>query len=196
MASNGYKPDESSLEHRVETIAKGTLRKKNIGQRIINSLIEEDLDTLTEHAVEDVIVPRIKDSILEVIENMLYGSSKGKSKRNKGDKASYAAYYYGSSYGYDGRRDEPSIRRSGFDADEIVLSSYGEAAEVLQNLIELTAKYGFARVGDYYDLVGVSSRGDGYTCNNYGWFDVEGTRIVRAKGGGYVLALPRPVALD
>lgn len=192
-----YKPDESSIEHRVGQVAKGTLKKKNLGHRIVESLIEEDLDTLADHAVEDIIVPRLKDSILEVIETMLFGGSKGRAKRNKTDKTSYAAYYYGSSYGaYDGRRDEPGVRRTGFDTEDIILESYGEAAEVLQNLIELTAKYGFARVGDYYDLVGVSSRGDGYTCNNYGWFDVEGTRIVRAKGGGYIIALPRPVALD
>ena len=192
-----YKPDESSIEHRVGQVAKGTLKKKNLGHRIFESLIEEDLDSLADHAVEDIIVPRLKDSILEVIETMLFGGSKNRAKRNKTDKASYAAYYYGSSYGgYDGRRDEPGVRRTGFDTEDIILESYGEAAEVLQNLIELTAKYGFARVGDYYDLVGVSSRGDGYTCNNYGWFDVEGTRIVRAKGGGYIIALPRPVALD
>lgn len=192
----GYKPEETSMEHRVSAVTKATVKKKQLGRRIFNSLIEEDFETICDQAVEEVIVPRVKDSLLEIVETILFGNSKGRGKRNKTDKASYAAYYYGNNYGYAGRRDDMEVRHSGFDINDLVLESYGEASEVLQNLIELTAKYGFARVGDYYDLVGVSSRKDGYTCNNYGWFDVDGTRIIRARGGGYILDLPRPVALD
>ena len=181
-------------EHRVSKVTHATIKKPGVVARVAKAFIEEDKQALEDKAVE-VITDRLKDGALELFETMLFGSSKNRnSRKNSYDRASYATYYYN---GYDNspRRDMED-RRQAFDMSDVILDSYGEANEVLQNLVELIAKYGVARVGDFYDLVGISSRKGGYTCNNYGWFDVEGTVVRRARGGGYFLDLPRPVALD
>ena len=58
---------------------------------------------------------------------------------------------------------------------------------------ELIDAYGFVTVADLYDLVGVTGN---YTDNKYGWTSIRNAEPVRARGGGYILKLPRAIPID
>ena len=47
-------------------------------------------------------------------------------------------------------------------------------------------------MADFYDLVGMTSN---YTDNKYGWYDMR-SAYVQAVNGGYIIRLPKPVALN
>lgn len=78
------------------------------------------------------------------------------------------------------------------DAREIVLDSRVECEEVLDTLIELASKYDAATMRDLLGLIGEPHNP---THENFGWYDLRGSRIHRVSEG-YLLDLPRPEALD
>lgn len=79
------------------------------------------------------------------------------------------------------------------DFGEIVLSSRGEAEEVLDQLIEIISQYQQASVSDLYAMVGISPA---YTDQKYGWTDLRGANAQPVRGGSYLLNLPQPHPLD
>ena len=68
----------------------------------------------------------------------------------------------------------------------------GEQAKVLNQMIDALATYNCVSVADLYDLVGMTSN---YTDNKYGWYDLR-TAYIQGVSGGYVIRLPKPVALN
>ena len=79
-----------------------------------------------------------------------------------------------------------------YDYDNIILSSRGEAEDVLMKMDELMDTYGLVRVADLYDLVGITGN---YTDNKYGWTNIRNAEIVRVRDG-YMIKMPRAVAID
>ena len=121
----------------------------------------------------------------------------GRSGGRRGSNASKFSYdaYYGRGTGKDDRRyDErgSQSRRSGYNFDEIVLSSRGEAEEVIMKMEELVSVYGIASVADLYELMDVSS--NNYTDNNYGWTDVRMAEPLRTRDG-YIVKMPRAMPI-
>ena len=99
---------------------------------------------------------------------------------------------------YDDRRDD---RREygrpraavGFEYDDIIFETRGDADLVLDQLESAIAKYEVASVADLYDLAGVTCRN--YTANRYGWSDIQSAKVVRTSEG-YVIRLPRAVQIN
>jgi hypothetical protein len=46
-------------------------------------------------------------------------------------------------------------------------------------------------VSDMYDIAGITDIKADFTEKNWGWTDIQGSRVRRAFGGGYYLDLPR-----
>ena len=82
--------------------------------------------------------------------------------------------------------------RTGYDYDDIILESYGEAEDVLERMDELIATYQLVSVADFYDLVGVSGN---YTDNKYGWTDIRNASVMRVRDG-YMIKLPKALPLN
>ena len=88
---------------------------------------------------------------------------------------------------YDDRRV-----RTGYDFDDIILDSRGEAEDVLSRMDELIDNYGIVSVADFYDLCGITGS---YTDNKYGWTDIRSAQVVRVRDG-YKIKLPRALPLN
>ena len=81
----------------------------------------------------------------------------------------------------------------GYEYDDIIIESRGDAELVLDQLEEIISTYGVASVADLYDLVGITGRS--YTDNKYGWTDIRNAKVVRTgrlyltapKGSAYQL---------
>lgn len=197
--SNSHKSREElkaaeAPEKKVEKVVSGPVkaRKKSEIQKIADIFIQEDAQKLKAYILLDVLVPSLKKAIDDIVTNgtrmVLYGEH-GR-KTGASSKVSYRSYY--------DRNDErkeravPERTRSGYEYDDIVLDSRGEAEEVLSRMDELIAAYGLVSVADFYDLVGVTGS---YTDNKYGWTDIRSASVARVRDG-YMIKLPRALPLN
>ena len=143
-----YKPNshklkeerEASLpEKKVEKIVSGSVKskKKNGIQKITDVFIPEDVDNVKTYVFEDVIVPAVKDIILDTVRAFL-GIDKKSGRNSNASKVAYRSYY-----DKDNRRDSNATRiRTGYDFDDIILDNRGEAEDVLARMDELIDTYG------------------------------------------------------
>ena len=187
--------DNAANEKRVEKVVHGTVKtKKNNVRKVTDVFISEDIKNVKSYILLDVLVPAIKKALLDVITNgadmILYGGSGRGKKRSTADRISYTRY---SDKSRDYDRDYATARaRSGYDYEDVVLESRGEAECVLSHMNDLIDTYGFVSIGDLYDLVGKDAP---YTHNKYGWTNIRNAEPVRVRDG-YMLKMPKALPLD
>lgn len=189
--------ENAANEKRVEKVVQGTVKtKKNNVRKATDLFISEDIGNVKSYILLDVLVPAIKKALLDVITNgadmILYGGTGRGSKRSGGDRISYTRYSDKSrDRGYD--RDYGAVRaRVGYDYDDIVLQSRGDAERVLSQMNDLIETYGTVSIADMYDLVGEDAP---YTHNKYGWTNIRNAEAVRVRDG-YMLKMPKALPLD
>lgn len=182
-------------DKKIEKVVSGkvVVKKKNEVKKFANLFIPDDVSNVKSYIVFDVVVPTIKKTILEIMELVLLNGdvSRTTKQRLPGSRVSYSSY---------SDRDRPGVRspspirynKPGYDMDDVILDSRGEAEEVLSRMCELINRYGIVSIGDYYDLLGVVGS---YTDHKYGWTDLRSASIGRS-GGGYVIQLPRSMPID
>ena len=202
--SNTHKnPKDEPEKKKVEQVVQAaTQRKKPLGRRIAETMTGDDAHSVGSYILFEVIIPAAKSMISDAtsqgVERMLFGEvRRGRPSTTRGP--AYTSYNrYSSSPGGrafepDGpRRDISRRARVNHDFQEIILESRGEGEMVLENLGNLLDTYGMATVSDMYDLVGITGN---FTDNKWGWTDLRGAEVRRVREG-YLLNMPRPVALD
>ena len=184
-------PDE---REKLEKIIKGTAKtKKNEMRKLRDVFISEDVKSVKSYIFMDVLVPSIKDAIEDIVTNGIRMILRGETSARKSSSASKISYnrIYDSKINNDrfARDSSPSPR---YSYNDIILESRGEAEDVIDRMEEIIEEYGFVRVADLYDLVGVT--GD-YTDNKYGWTNIRSAEPVRVRNG-YMLRLPRAIPLN
>lgn len=179
-------------EKRVEKVISGSARtkKKSDVKKVADVFISEDIGNVKSYILMDVLVPAIKKAILDIVTNgvdmILYGEA-GRSKKNREtSKVSYRSYY-----DKDTRRDYP-VTRSGYDYEDVILNTRGEAEKILDCLDELIDRYQVVSVFDLYELAGLETR---YTDNKYGWTDIRNASIIRVRDG-YLIRMPKAMPLS
>jgi hypothetical protein len=190
--SNSYKLKEKSEQveekKKLEKVVVGQVKtqKKSGFSKFVNGFVSDDAHNIKSYLFKDVVVPTIKKTITDVVDMILYGGSK-RSSRIPGTKVSYRSYW-------DEPRDSRPVSRvsSGYDYEDIILDSAGDANMVLDQLNDIIDTYKIASVADLYDLVGISGN---FTDNKYGWTNLANADIVRTRDGGYKLKLPRALPI-
>lgn len=184
------KQKEAIPEKKVEKIITGSARsqKKSSIQKITNVFIPEDVENVKSYIFEDIVVPAVKDIILDAVRAFLGVNNRSGSKGSSAAKVSYRKYYEENN-----RRDYSESRvRTMYDYDNVVVESRGEAENVLAMMDELISEYKIVSVADLYDLVGIDGS---YTDNRYGWTNIRTASVVRVRDG-YMIKLPKPQPLD
>lgn len=187
---DGSSPPEKKLEKVVSGGAK--TRKKSEVKKLANVFVPEDAENVKSYILMDVIVPGIKNAIADVVSIMLFGEA-GRlgTRREKGSRVSYQKYYDDRR---DDRRDYGRPRAAaGFEYDDIIFETRGDADLVLDQLEAAIDQYGIASVADLYDLAGITCRS--YTAHKYGWTDIRTGKVIRIRDG-YILQLPRAVQIN
>lgn len=194
--SNKYKQEQRDAQRekpKLEKVVTGPVKvKKNETRKFANMFISEDAKDVKSRILMDVVIPAVKnlfeDAIISATRLILRGDTGSRGSRSTADKISYNKYY--------DRDVNASSReygtRSRLNYDDIVVKSRGEAEDVLFRLDEAIGKYGYATIGDLYDLVGVT--GD-YTDEKYGWTNLSTAKAVPV-GDGYLLKMPRVSPID
>lgn len=196
--SHKYKEEqkEKMAEKKVEKVVTGTVitKKKSGMRKFADEFISEDAKNIKSFVFGEVLIPAVKKAISDIVTNgidmILYGGSRPGNKQLPSGQVSYRKYYDSGSY------REPRSSRAAYSAysqDDIILSSRGEAEEVLDRMNEIIDMYKVVSVADLKDLVGVTGL---YTDNNYGWTNIGNAEIIRLRDGGYLLKMPRAIPID
>lgn len=193
--SNSHKSKERQNEpipeKKVEKVISGSAKsKKKSGlQKITNVFVPEDVEDVKSYIFEDIVVPAVKDIILDAVKAVLGVSGSSRGKGSTASKVSYRKYYDDRE-----RRDYSGVTRtrSGYEYDDVIIENRGEAEDVLSRMDELISTYGLVSVADFYDLVGISGN---YTDNKYGWTDIRSASVIRVRDG-YMIKLPKALPLN
>ena len=183
-------------------------RKQSLGKKMAETFLVEDNQNVGDYVVYDVLIPAFKELIYDSfrgifdgfkngLEQALFGGRRSRNLR-RDDGRSYTNYNkasYVNLRNHNKERDQSISRqnRARHNFDEIILETRGEAEEVLDQLVELTQKYEMVSVADLYILVDLVPE---FTDDKYGWYDLSKASISRARGGGYILNLPRTQLLE
>ena len=196
--SHRFKEEQNNLPvlpepKKVEKVVTGTVktRKKTEFDKIKETFISEDARNIKSFVIDDVLIPSIKKAISDIVVNsidmLLYGDSGRPNRRTTvTDRFSYDQCSRNRT-----TRTE-SRGRSGYDFDDIVLETRGEAEAVLSQMDAIIDTYGVAKVSDLYDLVGKTCA---YTDNKYGWTNLRNAEPIRVRDG-YLLKMPKAIPID
>lgn len=196
---NSYKSKEeqkASSEKKIEKVVQGEVKtkKKSEIQKLGSIFISEDVNNVKDYILMDVIVPSIKNAIYELVTgslDMIFFNGQGRlKKKSQSSTVSYSRYYdqkRDTDRGYSGTRTA-----TGYDYNDIILETRGEAEDVLDRMSELIDTYGQVTVADLYDLVGITGN---YTDNKYGWVNIRNAEPIRVRNG-YLLKLPKAIPVD
>lgn len=197
---NSHKSKEAKAENtpdkKVEKVVTGsvTTKKKNNVSKFADVFITEDIQNVKSYILLDVLLPSLKKAISDIVTNgidiLLYGESGRNKKTSSASKVSYRSYY---DKGNDRRENASARVRNGFDYDDLIFNTRGDAELVLSSMDEAIEKYGVVSVGDLYDLADVTTRN--YMVHEYGWTNIRSASVIRVKDG-YMIKLPRAVPLN
>ena len=177
---------------KVQQVAAGKPRRKNEVRKLADAFITEDVHSVKDYIIQEVLLPAAKKAISEMVSSgidmLLYGEAKSKNRSRYESRVSYTKYYE-RERDYDrGTR----TRARGYDYDDIILDTRREAEEVLDRMQDLIDNYGMVSVADLYDLVGINGS---YTDNKYGWTHLRSADVQRVRDG-YLLKLPKALPFD
>lgn len=195
-----YKPNSNKIkeqtkeEHKLSPIVSAPVKTKQRSAwgKFTDSFVSEDSSKIKDYILMDVLLPSIKKTLSDIITNsvdmLLFGGKNTASNRNTmpGQRVSYRSYYD------KGSANQQYQYRSQYNYDEIILDNRGDADAVINEMNDIIRRYGFVRVADLYDLVGITGS---YTDNNYGWTDLRYADVIRQRDG-YLLKFPRPMPID
>lgn len=170
--------------------------KSKVASSFKRAILSEDPGSIKQYLIFDVIIPRMKDVVVDTItsgiESLFYGRSNRRysstSSRIKQERTSYNNYYSSSlrepprtSHGPEGRTP----------IEEVVLADRNEAEMVVDTMLEMVDQYGSCSVADFYDLVGISTS---FVDADWGWENLSKANVRRVREG-YLIDLPRPRSL-
>ena len=204
LPANNHKYNKEMPERRLSKVVQGnvTTRKKSLGKKFGETFLAEDMKSVGDYLLFDVLVPAVKDTIVNIVTNGINAFVYGDTRPAQKSRFS-APYGSGRSIGYTSyssysrpRQPEGSFRSgrdSGYlqDSKEPILDSRMDAVSVLDELNDCICEYDQATVGDLYDLMGFDSE---HTDYKWGWTDLS-TATVRKVRQGWLIDLPKPSKL-
>jgi hypothetical protein len=204
------KPEETEEKKPTQKVVSGNVivKKKAWHKRVLETFVgtgrcTDDAGSVGQYIAQDVIVPAIKDVIVDAftqaVERMVFGESRGRGTTRRGQSnngPSFVNYNGMSNNGSrlmqpEARNDISRRSRETHNFGEIYIPTRGEADAVLNDLFACLSQWDAVTVADLYGLVGVSPS---FTDHKYGWFGPDGLRGARYDHtrDGFRLHLPAP----
>ena len=195
--------DDKKTANPPEKVVKGkvTIPKKTLGEKLTETFVMADLESVVKSIVSDTIVPKIKSTICDIFESLprmlLYGDGKSRPKgsgssASRNETTPYYKYNRPSSYDSGYGSAEPSAvpyRRT--SVENVEFENRSDAEAVLTELRERIYSEGCVNVNTFLTVIGRPEE-HSYTKTQYGWNSLADARI-EATRNGWVLKLPKPV---
>ena len=173
------------------------VKKKSELTKFTDVFISDDARNVKDYLLLDIFVPALKNVVFDLVTNGLnfvfHGRNAVGGRAIPASKINYNKCYTNR----DSFSRQPSMsreRRSALDYDDLIINDRGDAEVVLDTMGAAIEKYGHVSVLDLYDMLELDDAP--YTADKYGWVDITSAKVVPARGGGYMLKLPRAVPLD
>ena len=186
---------EEEKKKDIKPVVKGPVKvkKEPLSRKFSDVFLADSVDNVKSYVLFDVIVPAIKNLIVDMTTNsidMLVNGRAGTGRSSRrGGHTSYSSYFRGD--------DRPSRRtanpRERYSYNDIIFETRGDANEVLDIMMEVLDKYKVISIADYYELSNANVQ-EQYTDRSYGWFELDDAHIIRDRDG-YRISLPRPESI-
>lgn len=201
------KPPETEIKPIVDSSDVKIKRRSPVG-KLVKSIFAGDAKSISEYLMDEVIIPKFQDILLDTInkggEYLIYGETKA-SKLNYNRRSSI--YYSG--IGREADRKLYGIERTGtletreigdsmsknYDTDyysDLIFRDRQQAEEVLSRMYEDLQDYECCTILSLKSMMGHQTT---HTDEKYGWDDLTGSRIKMVRGG-WLLELPTAKYLD
>ena len=196
-----YKEESTQTDKKkVDKVISGTakVKKKSELRKFADNFIVEDISSVKDYWVKDVLIPNIVDTIEDMVVGGIRTLFRGSSgRRNDRDsRRGYGSPSYTNYTRYSDRKDDRSSRDNnphrGYDQGTVVVNSRADAEAVIEQMDGIMETYGMVSVADLYDLVGMSSN---YTDNNYGWTNIRNAEPIRLRDGGWEIRMPKAIPI-
>lgn len=192
--SNSYKSKAKAAPEKkdVKKVISGTakVKKKSALTKFTEVFIPEDIDSVKDYILFDVMIPAAKKFLSDSVDALLYGGTR-KSKGGIAGRVSFIDYNKASTRDRD-RYSGSSESRGTHSSTDVIFESRGDAEAVLMAMDELIGVYGVVSIADFNDLCEVSGQ---YTDNNYGWMNITSAKVVPTRDG-YIIKMPKAQLLD
>lgn len=174
-----------------------TTKKKGELSKFASRFISDDAGNVGDHIRDDVLIPAIKDTILDIIikgATMIFG---GRASSRNSPLSNISYYNYGDRFGgspYSSKPKAVTDARSSmrFDYDNLIFANRSDAEMVLDQMWGSIKRYGLVTVMDLYDMADMTAP---YTSDRYGWTDISSASVERVYGG-YTIKLPKAMPID
>lgn len=173
-------------------------QKKTLGQKVLDTFVQEDILDVRSYVINDLLVPFLKDSALDILAMILGRDIPGgyRKDRDKGYRdytASYKGYSYRSEREKKERRSERRDRDEDFDPRRVLLKDRVSAEKIIDKMEDYIYKEGKVTIADLAEMVQEPSN---YQDNNWGWTSMRGIEVQRVRGGLYLIRVPEPKYVD
>lgn len=177
-------------------------KKRGLGRKFKDTFVIGSTRDAADYMIVDVIVPAIKDTIIDALQGGVERLFNGESPRTRRSLRS-SAYSNVPRVDYQSQYKSPTAppaqrtlsRRSRAlqDFGEIIIESRTEANEVIEQLFEILSRFGMVHVADLYEMTGVQSS---HVDHKWGWTSLRGAKAVRMRDGRFLIDLPEPSLLS
>lgn len=187
------------------------VRKKSTGRKSVESFLGEEIESVKDHIVYDMIIPSTKDAMSNMcggivdffndmfhsfIDSIFFGSDNSRTK-SKGSETyvSYSGYYNKKNTSSNQSRRESHISTR-YNLEDLEYPNMEKALKVRKDLIELIENYNEASVADLFYLSEQTLDWADYKeKDKFGWTDPLSIGKPRRRRGKYIIPLPRPEKL-
>lgn len=183
--------------------------EENLSKRkkFFKALINDDIESIEDHIIFGVLIPSIKDTIIDVVSgtvDMIFnepvGRTRSRSRSSGSGKKSQTSYYMCST----GRTEISSVSRSSEDERVQIMDNgwnirfkdHDLVMKFYENVMELMQEYNNVTVSDLFQIANKTL--DNWAIGNLGWvmsdWDIL-PRVTRRSGWWYV-DFTKPSSID
>lgn len=166
--------------------------KTSLIKKLRDTFIPGDVVSVKSYVINQVIVPGIRNLIVDTIGMFILGDDYS----GVGRRTSYSSIGRRERTSYSVRVDSDRNRyanvRTGGKYRDIIYETREDAQDVLEELDNLIRDYGRASISDLYSASGITPD---FTDEKDGWVDLKRATIRRVPDG-YILDMPKAYPLD
>ena len=166
-------------------------KKKNLGQKFVETFIAEDIRSVREAVVKDVLIPKIKEIVTnminETVNRLFYGRAAGPANNQE-----RSTVYHNLSNGVRTSSPPREVNRTAYAYNDIEFTNRLDAENILLKLKLEIEHYGNVSVGYYREQTDRDTEPTDY---KYGWRNLKTARVSPLSNGSFELILPRPEVL-
>lgn len=172
------------------------IKKKGLGRKFKDVVIEADFKSVFRYIVEDIMIPGAKAMLVNSVSNgaerMVYGDRRrGSSSSGQGSRISYSGISK-TMLGGSPMRGAPALERGSRSSrrtqDDVIIPSRKEAEEILELMCDIIDNYEQVSVADFNEMV--DQPYNPHTDQKWGWTYLGDVQILQVRGGGYIIDLP------